>query len=250
MHQPKKWRQTADPFSLPLREFKITEVLGYPHAGNDVFYVKGVLKGGSCRAYIKVERQAGADLKNEAETIALLPFGFVPRVIEYSESDPRFIVTEEKPGRRLSQIAGENAEMESLGYMAEYGRTLALFHGLDLKRPRVKPRRFFEMPEREFFVKHGLQKEGGIPPWQSAPGELRMLRPRRFSLRERPLGQRQAKRRAGLRAFRNGDPGIRPGLGAGAQAGAEVFENGRRKGAFPFGVFGNAALFKAGFRVL
>jgi len=159
MHQPEKWRETTDPFALPLKEFKITAVLGYPHAGNDVFYVEGVHRDRPCRAYIKVERQAGADLKNEAETIALLPFAFVPGVIEYSEGEPRFIVTGEKPGRRLSRIVGENANMESLGYMAEYGRTLALFHSLGLERPRVKPRRFFQLPEHEFFVEHGLQKE-------------------------------------------------------------------------------------------
>lgn len=157
MH-PEKWRETADPFSLPLQAFRIEKVLGYPHAGNDVFHVEGVFEGQICRAYVKVERQRGADLKNEAETIALMPFSFVPRVLEYGEGEPSFLVTAELPGKRLSQIVGDNAGKESLSYMEAYGRTLALLHGLDLKRPKIKPRRFFEMPDFDFFVKHDLEK--------------------------------------------------------------------------------------------
>ena len=41
MNFPTKWRETVDPFSLKFAKFKLVEVLGYPHAGNDVFYVKG-----------------------------------------------------------------------------------------------------------------------------------------------------------------------------------------------------------------
>lgn len=33
MTHPAKWRETADPFQLPYRRFRLTEVLGYPHAG-------------------------------------------------------------------------------------------------------------------------------------------------------------------------------------------------------------------------
>ena len=34
MKHPDKWRETVDPISLPYRHFQLTEVLGYPHAGN------------------------------------------------------------------------------------------------------------------------------------------------------------------------------------------------------------------------
>jgi len=37
MAQPKKWRETIDPFSIKFKKFKLEKVLGYPHARNDVF---------------------------------------------------------------------------------------------------------------------------------------------------------------------------------------------------------------------
>lgn len=39
MKQPGKWKETIDPFSL---NFNLKEVLGYPHAGNNVFHVSGI----------------------------------------------------------------------------------------------------------------------------------------------------------------------------------------------------------------
>ena len=45
MKHPGPWRDTIDPFTLPYRSFKPLEILGYPHAGNDVFYVKGLYHG-------------------------------------------------------------------------------------------------------------------------------------------------------------------------------------------------------------
>ena len=41
MH-PAKWRETIDPFELDYHHFRLTEILGYPHAGNDVFHAKGI----------------------------------------------------------------------------------------------------------------------------------------------------------------------------------------------------------------
>lgn len=41
---PSKWRETMDPFSLEFTEFELKRILGYPHAGNDVFYVNGIEK--------------------------------------------------------------------------------------------------------------------------------------------------------------------------------------------------------------
>ncbi len=35
-----KWRDTIDPFSLKYDNFKLTEILDYPHAGNEVFHVR------------------------------------------------------------------------------------------------------------------------------------------------------------------------------------------------------------------
>lgn len=51
-----KWRDTIDPFSLPCKNFKLLEILGYPHAGNDVFHVKGIAGGKEVYAFVKVAR--------------------------------------------------------------------------------------------------------------------------------------------------------------------------------------------------
>ena len=45
MAYPEKWRETCDPFALAYHEFRPTEVLGYPHAGNDVFRMRGEWEG-------------------------------------------------------------------------------------------------------------------------------------------------------------------------------------------------------------
>ena len=46
MKHPDKWRDTVDPFTLPYKKFEPLEILGYPHAGNDVFHVKGATRTG------------------------------------------------------------------------------------------------------------------------------------------------------------------------------------------------------------
>lgn len=51
MKHPGPWRDTIDPFTLPYRSFKPLEILGYPHAGNDVFYVRGLYHGRQINAY-------------------------------------------------------------------------------------------------------------------------------------------------------------------------------------------------------
>lgn len=57
MKQPDKWRETIDPSTLHFYNFHLKEVLGYPHAGNDVFYVQGIGKDGQeVKAFLKVER--------------------------------------------------------------------------------------------------------------------------------------------------------------------------------------------------
>lgn len=67
-----KWRETCDPFALNFTRFRLTEVLGYPHAGNDVFHVRGLLDGREATAYLKVARQPGADIEREIALLAQL----------------------------------------------------------------------------------------------------------------------------------------------------------------------------------
>ncbi len=45
MEFPKKWRDSVDTLSLKFTKFKTTEILCFPHAENDVFYVKDIYDG-------------------------------------------------------------------------------------------------------------------------------------------------------------------------------------------------------------
>ncbi len=128
MKHPTQWRKTIDPFSLPYRAFQPTEILGYPHAGNDVFHAKGIYNGKVVRAYIKVARQKGAAVENEVALLSQLHSPVYPTVIDYGFDGTPFSVTLELPGDRLSVIVGENERLESLAYMEEYGATLAKLH--------------------------------------------------------------------------------------------------------------------------
>ena len=58
MQHPEKWRATANPFALPYRSFEPVEVLGCPHAGNDVFQMRGLYRGRLVEAYVKVGRSS------------------------------------------------------------------------------------------------------------------------------------------------------------------------------------------------
>ena len=114
MKHPDKWRDTIDPFALPYHSFKPLEILGYPHAGNDVFHVRGLYNGSQINAYIKVARQKGADIGNEMSVLPQFSSAVVPSVIDYSLEGTPFLVTRELPGERLSTIVGENYDLKSL----------------------------------------------------------------------------------------------------------------------------------------
>lgn len=155
MH-PEKWRETIELSSLYFKNFKIKNIIGYPHAGNDIFHVEGLHDNNICKAYIKVERQKGADILNEVEIINKLPFEFKPHIIEFSDSNPRYIITKEILGERLSTILGSNDNLESLNYMKKYGAMLAKFHHLKISCNDVKHRSFFDIPKSNYFKKIDL----------------------------------------------------------------------------------------------
>lgn len=117
MKHPGPWRDTIDPFTLPYRSFKPLEILGYPHAGNDVFYVKGLYHGRQINAYIKAARQRGADIGNEISILSQLRSPVTPAIVDSGLDGTPFIVTQELPGERLSTIVGENSKLESLLYL-------------------------------------------------------------------------------------------------------------------------------------
>ncbi len=156
MKHPEKWRETCDPFALPYTKFRPVEILGYPHAGNDVFHARGMCEGRAVTAYIKAARQAGAALQNEAELLQRLDFPHLPKLLDCGFGKTPFSVTEELPGQRLSVLLGENEGLESLHYMEEYGETLAKFHRLRPEAAPVADRKFFHMPPAEMLERAGL----------------------------------------------------------------------------------------------
>ena len=155
--QPEKWRDAADPFTLPLSRFRLGKVLGYPHAGNDVFYAAGTCEGRPCNAFIKAERQTGADVRNEAEILRTLPYPHKPKLLEYVPGPPACLVTEACEGERLSAILSRSGRSEALEYMEPYGAALARLHSLDFPWADVKRRRFFGLPQPDYLEQYHLK---------------------------------------------------------------------------------------------
>ena len=101
--QPEKWRETMDPRTLTFNNFYLEDILGYPHAGNDVFYVSGIKNDGKeIKGFLKVQRQKTADIEREVSIIKTIDFPFTPTIIDYSFKNTKYILTEEMEGMRLS----------------------------------------------------------------------------------------------------------------------------------------------------
>ena len=166
------WRDTIDPFTLPYRSFKPLEILGYPHAGNDVFYVRGLYHGRQINAYIKAARQRGADIGNEISILSQLRSPVTPPVLDSCLDGTPFIVTQALPGERLSMIVGENAALESLLYLEEYGAALARIHQLNIQAERVKDRKFFHAPPNAVLEALQLEDLKGLFPSAEEPAHM------------------------------------------------------------------------------
>ena len=154
--QPEKWRETVDPFSLPYHSFQPLEILGYPHAGNDVFHIRGLYRGEEVRAYVKAARQPGAAIASEAAILRQLSGPVFPLVIDEGDGDPPFSVTLAMPGERLSVLLGGNEGLASLAFLPEYGAALAKLHRLSLPVGNQADRRFFHPPAEELLAKSDL----------------------------------------------------------------------------------------------
>ncbi len=157
MVHPKQWRETCDPFALDYSNFQLNEILGYPHAGNDVFHVRGIANGNETTAYIKVARQKGAAIDNEVNILAQLDAPIFPKVLDSDRKHGLFSVTAEMPGLRLSTIAGDDADLVSLTYMEEYGETLGRVHKLNVSAKPQVDRKFYHRPSEEMLKKLNLQ---------------------------------------------------------------------------------------------
>ena len=158
MNFPKKWRETIDPYKLKFKNFELLEVLGYPHAGNDVFYAKGIYKGNEVFVFIKVNRQNGADVKNEVETLNKINLDNTPIVIDYDD-EMTYRVSIALAGERLSVISKQISNHELLNYLKTYGETLAKIHLINGEFDHVKDRKFFHIPSKEYFEKQNINIE-------------------------------------------------------------------------------------------
>ena len=151
---PKKWRETIDPFKLKFTNFILKEILGYPHAGNDVFYAKGIYNNEEIYAFIKVNRQKGADVKNEIEVLNKIQLDNTP-IIDY-DKEMTFRVSIALTGERLTTILADNANLESLEYLEKYGKKLGEIHLITGDFNNVKDRKFFHIPSKKYFEENGL----------------------------------------------------------------------------------------------
>lgn len=150
---PAKWRETCDPFSLSYNHFRPVEILGYPHARNDVFHVRGTCEGQEVTAYIKAARQKESAIERDVALLSQLDAPVYPQVLDAGHDPVAFSVTEALPGARLSVILGENKGLASLDYMEEYGAALAKLHLLTPDAPLQADRRFHHRPPKALLDK-------------------------------------------------------------------------------------------------
>ena len=149
MIHPQKWRETCDPFQLSYQNFCPTEILGYPHARNDVFHARGIYNGQEITAYIKAARHPDSAIGNEIAILSQLDDRIFPKVLDHAPSGEQFSVITDLPGSRLSIIVGDNHDMVSLSYMEMYGEALARLHRIKLNAPQQADRKFYHVPPRE-----------------------------------------------------------------------------------------------------
>ena len=159
MRHPDRWRETIDLATLGFRNIDILEVMGYPHAGNDVFHVRVSFQGAETTAFIKVERQDGADIANEVSILSSLSFPYCPKILDFSLDQPRYIVTEEVPGERLSLIFANNPDTNIKCFLSKQGVVLSELHALHIHCDPVKDRRFFHIPSHGYCFEHGFEAE-------------------------------------------------------------------------------------------
>lgn len=154
--EPKKWKDTIDPFTINFKNFKLVKVLGYPHARNDVFYVKGIYKNKNIYAYIKYCSVQGSNLLKEIRFLNDKKIPNRPVVIDY-DKEGKYVVTKMVRGKRLSQIFKENKNISSLDFLELYGEKLASIHRLDIKCNEVEDRSFFHLPSVEYCKEYSLE---------------------------------------------------------------------------------------------
>lgn len=154
--EPARWRDCIDPMTLPLRRVHIVEVLGYPHAANQVFYCRAQWDGQTGYCYLKYAAHADANLRNEVRILQQLAHPLAAEVLEYDAQDFCYVILSQRPGRRLSVLLQEDGTKDGSSFMQEYGRTLATLHQARGDFPDAPHRRFHETPDLAYLQERGL----------------------------------------------------------------------------------------------
>ena len=155
MKQPKKWKETIDPFSIKFNNFKLIKVLGYPHARNDVFHCVGKCEKKRFKCFIKYASKPDSNISHEVKTLQTLNFEFLPSIVDFDKNG-KFIVTREIDGDRLSYILQRKKKENPLNFMFQYGKTLAQIHAVKQKFDKVKHRKFFDIPTIEHLKENNI----------------------------------------------------------------------------------------------
>lgn len=155
MAEPRKWRETIDPYSIKFKNFKIIKVLGYPHARNDIFYVKGIFNNKNIYAYVKCCKINENDFKREISFLNDKNIPNKPKLLDYDLNE-KYMVVKAVRGKKLSQILNDNKELSSLKFLSIYGEKLAKIHKLEIKCGSVEDRKFFHIPSEEYCNEYGL----------------------------------------------------------------------------------------------
>lgn len=154
---PSRWRETCDPFALEYHTFQLHEVLGYPHARNDVFHVRGMANGREVTAYVKATRQNESSIEHEVDILNQLDSPLFPKVLDYDRKHGSFSVTAEMSGLRLSTILANDASSDAFDYMEEYGEALGRLHQMNLASKPQADRKFHHRPDPEMLKTLNLQ---------------------------------------------------------------------------------------------
>jgi len=148
-----KWREPLiDPHTISFNnDLLLEEIIGYPHAWNDVFECHGKKDGENIDFYLKIQRDEKGNIKNEALILPLiknynLP---IPELLDVGKKgDFYYIVISSLNGQRLSTILEgfEDKKKESIKYMKSLGKMLSYIHSLEVSSPKAKLRKINNIP--------------------------------------------------------------------------------------------------------
>lgn len=137
----KKWRElTFDPYKIKFNNFKLLDIISYPHAQNDVIEIEVKMKGDKQTklAFLKYERSKKANIKEEHNILKHLHdknlYHNIPNIIEYGiHNDKDYIVLEKLEGDKLSTIF-KNSKQNKEELLLIYGEELAKIHKIKTRK--------------------------------------------------------------------------------------------------------------------